>query len=76
MEQNTPKHHKSIALGANLSHACMRDSKVLRRMHARHNKTEKNVRATMCTVFNYKTVQILKTSLSLSGDLVETDSTR
>ena len=36
---------------ADLSHACARDQKVLRRARARHNKTEKRVRATRCSVF-------------------------
>ena len=37
-------------------HACVRDHKVLKRARAGHNKTDKHVRATSCSVFTRRRV--------------------
>ena len=46
---------------ANLSHACVRDSKVLWRARACYNKTEKNVRATPSSVFTTRRAHVRET---------------
>ena len=50
-EANHSKQHKCKVTCANMSHAYVRDRKVLRRARARDDKTEKIVRATRCCVF-------------------------